>query len=167
MTTGLDAVRVLVVDDNQHMRAIVGVMLNSFGIKMVREAKDGADAIEALRRWPADLAICDFLMDPMDGVEFTRQVRNATDSPNPYLPVVMLTGHSELARVTEARDAGVTEFVVKPLTAKALVDRINTVIFKPRPFIRSRDYFGPDRRRKHDPFFAGPFRREDDRKTRR
>ena len=159
--------RVLVVDDNQHMRAIVGVMLNSFGIKMVREAKDGADAIDALRRWPADLAICDFLMDSMDGVEFTRQVRNATDSPNPYLPVVMLTGHSELSRVTEARDAGVTEFVVKPLTAKALVDRINTVIFKPRPFIRSRDYFGPDRRRKDDPFFAGPFRREDDRKTRR
>ncbi len=167
MTTGLDAVRVLVVDDNQHMRAIVGVMLNSFGIKMVREAKDGADALDALRRWPADLAICDFLMDAMDGVEFTRQVRNATDSPNPYLPVVMLTGHSELTRVTEARDAGVTEFVVKPLTAKALVDRINTVIFKPRPFIRSRDYFGPDRRRKDDPFFAGPFRREDDGAKRR
>jgi len=166
MTTGLDAVRVLVVDDNQHMRAIVSVMLNSFGIKMVREAKDGADAIETLRRWPADLAICDFLMEPVDGVAFTHQVRNAPDSPNPYLPVVMLTGHSELARVTEARDAGVTEFVVKPLTAKALVDRINTVIFKPRPFIRSKDYFGPDRRRRDDPFFAGPFRREDDRRRR-
>lgn len=164
MTTGLDAVRVLVVDDNQHMRAIVGVMLNSFGIKMIREAKDGADAIDALRRWPADLAICDFLMEPTDGVEFTRQVRNAPDSPNPYLPVVMLTGHSELARVTEARDAGVTEFVVKPLTAKALVDRINMVIFKPRPFIRAKDYFGPDRRRKDDPFFSGPFRREDDKR---
>ncbi|MDP8916865.1 MAG: response regulator [Pseudomonadota bacterium] len=164
MTTGLDAVRVLVVDDNQHMRSIIGVMLNSFGIKMVREAKDGADALETLRRWPADLAICDFLMEPVDGVAFTRQVRNAADSPNPYLPVVMLTGHSELARVTEARDAGVTEFVVKPLTAKALVDRINMVIFKPRPFIRSKDYFGPDRRRKDDPFYAGPFRREDDRR---
>lgn len=166
MTIGLDAVRVLVVDDNQHMRAIVSVMLNSFGIKAIREAKDGSDAVDALRRWPADLAICDFLMEPTDGVEFTRQVRNAPDSPNPYLPVVMLTGHSELARVTEARDAGVTEFVVKPLTAKALVDRINTVIFKPRPFIRSKDYFGPDRRRRDDPFFSGPFRREDDQRKR-
>ncbi len=164
MTAGLDAVRVLVVDDNQHMRAIVSAMLNSFGIKMVREAKDGADAIETLRRWPADLAICDFLMEPVDGVAFTHEVRNAPDSPNPYLPVVMLTGHSELSRVTEARDSGVTEFVVKPLTAKALVDRINMVIFKPRPFIRSKDYFGPDRRRRDDPFFSGPFRREDDRK---
>jgi CheY-like chemotaxis protein len=147
------------------MRSIVGVMLNSFGIRMIREAKDGAEALESLRRWPADLAICDFLMEPLDGVAFTRKVRNAPDSPNPYLPVVMLTGHSELHRVIEARDAGVTEFVVKPLTAKALVDRINTVIFKPRPFIRTRDYFGPDRRRKDDPFFSGPFRREADRQA--
>ena len=162
MTTGLDAVRVLVVDDNQHMRSIVSTMLHSFGVRMIREAKDGAEAIEILGRWPAALAICDFLMEPTDGVEFTRHVRTAADSPNPYLPVVMLTGHSELARVTDARDAGVTEFVVKPLTAKALVDRINAVIFRPRPFIRTQTYFGPDRRRRDDPFYSGPRRREAD-----
>jgi CheY-like chemotaxis protein len=152
-SSGLEAVRVLVVDDNAHMRSIVSTMLHSFGIRMIREAKDGAEAIEVLSRWPADLAICDFLMEPTDGVAFTKQVRTAPDSPNPYLPVVMLTGHSELARVVDARDAGVTEFVVKPLTAKALVDRINAVIFKPRPFVRTKDYFGPDRRRRDDPFY--------------
>lgn len=166
MSSGLDAVRVLVVDDNQHMRAIISTMLHSFGIRVIREAKDGAEAIDILRRWPADLAICDFLMEPTDGVEFTRQVRTAPDSPNPYLPVVMLTGHSELARVVGARDAGVTEFVVKPLTAKALVDRINAVIFRPRPFVRTKDYFGPDRRRRDDPFYSGPRRREADRPQR-
>ena len=166
MSSGLDAVRVLVVDDNQHMRAIISTMLHSFGIRVIREAKDGAEAIDILRRWPADLAICDFLMEPTDGVEFTRQVRTAPDSPNPYLPIVMLTGHSELTRVVGARDAGVTEFVVKPLTAKALVDRINAVIFRPRPFVRTKDYFGPDRRRREDPFYAGPRRRESDRSRR-
>src|SRR5918997_2127117 len=146
MSTGLEALRVLVADDNQHMRAILEVMLNSFGIKAIREVKDGSDGMEALRRWPADLAIVDFQMDPVDGVAFTRLVRTSPDTPNPYLPIIMLTGHSEMSRVTEARDAGVNEFIVKPLTAKALVDRINSVIFKQRSFIRTSEYFGPDRR---------------------
>ena len=165
MTTGLEALRVLVADDNQHMRAILVVMLNSFGIKAIREVKDGADGMEALRRWPADLAVVDFQMEPVDGVAFTRMVRTAPDTPNPYLPIIMLTGHSEMARVTEARDAGVNEFIVKPLTAKVLVDRINACIYRQRPFIRCDGYFGPDRRRKDDPYFAGPYRREADRQS--
>ena len=165
MSTGLEALRVLVADDNQHMRAILVVMLNSFGIKAIREVKDGSDGIEALRRWPADLAVVDFQMEPVDGVAFTRMVRTAPDTPNPYLSIIMLTGHSEMSRVTEARDAGVNEFIVKPLTAKALVDRINACIYRQRPFIRSANYFGPDRRRKDDPYFGGPWRREADRQS--
>ena len=162
MSTGLEALRILVADDNQHMRSILVTMLNSFGVKTIRECRDGADALESLRRWPADIAIVDFHMEPIDGVNFTRLVRTSPDSPNPYLPVIMLTGHSEMHRVVEARDAGVTEFIVKPLTAKALVDRVNSVIFRQRPFIRTADYFGPDRRRKDDPYYNGPRRRAGD-----
>ena len=162
MSTGLEALRVIVADDNAHMRAIITVMLNSFGIKTIKDARDGSDALEALRRWPADLAIVDFQMEPIDGVSFTRLVRTSPDSPNPYLPVIMLTGHSEMHRVVDARDAGVNEFIVKPLTAKALVDRINAVIFRQRSFIRTGSYFGPDRRRKEDPYFNGPWRRAGD-----
>ena len=101
-------------------------------------------------------------MSPIDGVEFTRLVRNATDSPNPFLPIIMLTGHAERVRVMECRDAGVTEFVVKPVTARAVLDRLNNVIFKPRAFVRTSEYFGPDRRRRQDPAFEGPWRREGD-----
>ena len=162
MATGLEALRVIVADDNAHMRAIISVMLNSFGIKTIKDARDGSDALEALRRWPADLAIVDFQMEPIDGVSFTRLVRTSPDSPNPYLPVIMLTGHSEMHRVKDARDAGVNEFIVKPLTAKALVDRINSVIFKQRSFVRTADYFGPDRRRRDDPYHHGPWRRSTD-----
>ena len=165
MSTGLEALRVLVADDNAHMRAIISVMLNSFGIKTIKDARDGSDALEALRRWPADLAIVDFQMEPIDGVSFTRLVRTSPDSPNPYLPVIMLTGHSEMHRVVDARDAGVNEFIVKPLTAKALVDRINSVIFKQRSFIRTEDYFGPDRRRRDDPYHHGPWRRAGDKEA--
>jgi len=156
------ALKVIMVEDNQHMRSIVNAILKGAGIRNVREAKDGAEALDLLRQYPADIALVDFNMDPIDGVEFTRMLRNAADSPNPYLPVIMVTGHSERSRVIEARDAGVNEFVVKPLTARALLNRIDSLILKPRPFIRCRSFFGPDRRRINDTSYKGPFRRNTD-----
>ena len=158
----LESLHVLLVDDNQHMRAITSAILQSAGIRKVREAPDGAAALEALRDHPVDLAIVDFNMFPLDGVEFTRLVRNSPDSGNPYLPIIMMTGHSERTRVQEARDAGVTEFVVKPITPKAMLDRIHAVIFHPRPFVKADDYFGPCRRRTTPRDYAGPFRRSTD-----
>lgn len=162
MATGFEGVRVLLVDDNQHMRAIVLTVLGALNIRLIKETRDGSEALETLRKWQADMAIVDFQMFPMDGVEFTRIVRNAPNSVNPYLPIIMMTGHSEKSRVTEARDAGVTEFLVKPLTPRAVIDRINAVIYKPRPFVRTPDYFGPDRRRKTPRDYPGPFRRATD-----
>ncbi len=156
------SLKILLVEDNQHMRSIVGAILKGSGIRNVREARDGAEALDMLRQYPADIALVDFNMDPIDGVEFTKMLRNASDSANPYLPIVMITGHSERSRVIQARDAGVNEFVVKPLTARALLGRIDSVIMRPRPFIRCRTYFGPDRRRNTDKAYAGPFRRNTD-----
>lgn len=158
----LSALRILVVDDNPHMRTITAAVLQSAGIRLVREAADGAAALEILRDYPADLVIVDFKMFPLDGVEFTRLVRNSPDTANPYLPIIMMTGHSEKSRIVEARDAGVTEFVVKPITAKAILDRIQSVIFHPRPFVKTDDYFGPDRRRRDAPNYRGAMRRATD-----
>lgn len=145
MDLGLGELKVLLVDDNEHMRAIVGTILKGIGIMNLREARDGSEALEALRTWPADIAIIDFRMEPMDGVDFTRLVRNAADSRNPFLPIIMMTGFADRPRVCEARDAGVTELVVKPVTARSVIDRISAVVFKPRPFVRTEDYFGPRR----------------------
>jgi hypothetical protein len=64
--------------------------------------------------------------------------------------------------VNEARDAGVTEFLAKPLTARGVVERLHQAIDNKRPFIRSLSYFGPDRRRRADALFQGPWRRESD-----
>ena len=158
----LEALQILLVDDNQHMRTIASTILKSAGIRRIHEVDDGAEALKALGALPIDLAIVDFNMFPLDGVEFTRMVRNSPDSENPYLPIIMMTGHSERTRVQEARDAGVTEFVVKPITAKAMLDRIHAVIFHPRPFVKSDDYFGPCRRRTTLRDYAGPFRRSTD-----
>ncbi|MDB5421533.1 MAG: two-component system response regulator [Brevundimonas sp.] len=160
--SSLQSLNILLVDDNQHMRAITSAILQSAGIRKIREVSDGSMALEALRDAPVDLAIVDFNMFPLDGVEFTRLVRNSPDSANPYLPIIMMTGHSEKSRVTEARDAGVTEFVAKPITAKAVFDRIQSVIIRPRAFVKTDGYFGPDRRRNPTRIYNGPLRRASD-----
>ena len=146
MDQGLGELKVRLVDDNEHMRAIVGTILKGIGIVNLREAGDGSEALEALRTWPADIAIVDFRMEPMDGVDLTRLVRNAADSRNPFLPIIMMTGFADRPRVEEARDSGVTELIVKPVTARAIIDRLNAVVYRPRPFVRTPDYFGPQRR---------------------
>ncbi|RYG03000.1 MAG: response regulator, partial [Caulobacteraceae bacterium] len=102
MSTGFESLRVLLADDNAHMRAIVVAVLKSIGVRDIREARNGAEALSVLREWSADVAMVDFRMEPLDGVEFTRLVRNAKDSKNPYLPIIMLTGYADRTRVMEA-----------------------------------------------------------------
>lgn len=160
--SALETLQVLLVDDNQHMRAIVAAILKGAGIGRTIEVSDGSEALRVLRERSIDLAIVDFNMFPLDGVEFTRLVRNAPDSANPYLPIIMMTGHSERTRVCEARDAGVTEFIVKPVTANSVLSRIQAVIFKPRQFVKTEAYNGPCRRRVTDAKYAGPLRRATD-----
>ena len=160
--TGLANLHVLVVDDNPNMRTIVSTMLRAVGIGRVTEAESGPQALSWLRQSAVDIAIVDFRMPPMDGVALTHHLRHDDGSPNPYLPVIMMTGHSERSRVTGARDAGVTEFVAKPVDSVSLFKRIEAVILRPRAFVRSRDYFGPDRRRLNAADYAGPFRRSTD-----
>lgn len=159
---GLGDLRVLLVDDNKHMSTIVTTVLSSIGVRRIRSAEDGMVALQVLREWTPDVAIVDFQMEPMDGVEFTKAVRGSGGSTISYLPIVMLTGHSERSRVLEARDAGVTEFVAKPLSARALLERLEAVIYHARPFVSAPTYFGPDRRRRSDPNYSGPLRRAAD-----
>lgn len=160
--SALESLQVLLVDDNQHMRAIVAAILKGAGVGRTYEVNDGSEALRVLRERSIDLAIVDFNMAPLDGVEFTRLVRSSPDSINPFLPIIMMTGHAERAKVCEARDAGVTEFIVKPVTANSVLSRVQAVIYKPRPFVRSEGYNGPCRRRVSDPKFQGPYRRETD-----
>ena len=144
----LSNVTFLIVDDNHFMRTIVKRILGSLGAKEVREAEDGADALKILQTYNPDIIITDWIMDPIDGIEMTRMIRNNQDSNNPFVPIIMLTAHSEYARVIEARDSGINEIVIKPVSVKALFSRIQMVIEKPRPYVNVGDYFGPDRRRK-------------------
>jgi len=158
----LGTLHVLLADDNANMREIVSAMLTAFGVGRVTQAENGYEALAKLAQTPADVAIVDFRMSPMDGVAFTHHLRHSSDSPDTELPVIMMTGHSEHSRVTTARDAGVTEFVAKPVDLYSLKKRLEAVILRPRPFIRAGDFYGPDRRRQNLPGYQGPWRRRTD-----
>ena len=154
--------KILIVEDNQHMRALLRGLLNSVGIREIVEANNGASALDALREKKCDLILSDLSMTPMNGLEFSRKVRTGDHSPNPFVPIIMITGHTEKHRVEEARDAGVTDFLAKPITAHSLFSRIAEIVERPRAFVRCEAYFGPDRRRKTLDSYAGPWRRHDD-----
>lgn len=156
---GLAAVQVLIVDDNHHLREMAAAVLKAAGVKQVHHAADGRTGLKALRSLPIDIVIVDFSMGLIDGLEFTRRVRTSPQSTNPYLPIIMMTGHSALHQVHHARDAGVTEFVSKPFSPKTLLGRVNAVICNPRCFIKSDGFCGPDRRRSGRRAFDGPERR--------
>ena len=155
----LRTISALVVDDNHHMRMIVNTILRSLGCADVRECADGATAFEVLRARACDIIIVDFRMETIDGLDFVRLLRRSADSPCPMVPVIMMTGHSERRHVTAARDAGVTEFVAKPISAQALCSRIASALGSPRAFVRGSSYVGPTRRRRSGADFSGPDRR--------
>lgn len=136
----------LLVDDNVKMRRVIQSILDGLGATKVIEADEGAQALTVLRSNPVDIVMCDMMMTPMDGIAFTRAVRNDADSPNRFLPIIMTSAYSEPDKVVAARDAGVTEFLAKPLSVKAIYRRVMTVIERPRPFVRLDGYFGPARR---------------------
>lgn len=154
----LQSTRILIIDDNPHFRRLLVSILASMGCRMMEEAMDGADGLKSLSHFPADIALVDWRMAPMDGLDFTRFIRTSPDSPNPHLPILMLSGYTELHLVLEARDAGVHEFIAKPISAKTLQSRLQATLLSPRPFVRSGSYFGPDRRRRQVPL-KGPDRR--------
>jgi two-component system chemotaxis response regulator CheY len=161
LSVSLEKVRFLIVDDNVHMLNIVKTILRGFGAVHVFEAKEPQEALFRLRHDSIDILILDYLMGEEDGVAFLRRLRREPDSPAPYVPVIMLTAHSEKARVEAARDAGASEFCAKPVTAAEMLRKVAAVIDHPRPFVRSDHYFGPDRRRRDDPNYPGPERRKD------
>ena len=155
----MDKVRFLLVDDNVHMLNIVKTLLRGFGAVYVFEAKSAEEAIYRLRNDSIDMVVLDYLMDDVDGIALLKRLRNEKESPAPFVPVIMLTAHSERARVEAARDAGVTEFCAKPVTAAEMFRKVAAVIDHPRHFVRSEGYFGPDRRRRAEPGYKGPERR--------
>ena len=155
-----DRLKVLVVDDNQHMRRLVVTILQAFGVQQIFEASDGTRAWALMREANPDVVILDWMMEGMTGLEVVKLVRTSPQTPNPFVPIIMLTGYTQLDHVRQARDAGVNEFLAKPVSVKGVMSRLVSVIEQPRPYVRTRGYFGPCRRRRGKDEYQGPERRQ-------
>jgi len=150
-----DRLRVLVVDDNVHMRRLVITILQAFGVTMIFEASSGESAWDLIRKHNPEIVVLDWVMEGMSGIDLIKMIRANPLSPNPFVPTIMLTGHTSLEHVQEARDAGANEFIAKPVSVKTMMSRLSSVIEHPRPYVRTNAYFGPCRRRRNQEHAGG------------
>ena len=139
---------VLVVEDNENMQRLLREMLRTFGVGVVDAVSNGPAAIRHIAAELPDVVLVDWALPGMSGIELARHIRLSDESINPYLPIIMVTGHADQRRIAEARNAGVHEFVAKPVSPLSLAKHLAEVVERPRPFVRTSNYFGPDRRRR-------------------
>lgn len=161
MGRSFSSVKVVIIDDNKNMRALLRTMLEAFGVTNIDEANDGNEGLLKMGESRPDFVVTDYSMKPVDGVTFAKSIRKL-NSPLAWVPIIMVTGHTERRYVEQAHDAGVSETLCKPVTARDLYMRIVEVIDRPRRFVRAPSFAGPDRRRHRKPGYDGPMRRRDD-----
>lgn len=147
MHLDLRGLKVLVCDDNKGMRTIVGSVLSAAGVGSIHYAGNGREALKVFRQTPIDLAYVDYEMPVMNGLDLIREIRRL-EGDERFMPIIMLTGYADAAKVNEAVNRGVTEFLRKPVTARDILLRLQAAILNSRPFVTAGPYFGPDRRRR-------------------
>lgn len=151
---------ILIVEDNKPMGELLRSILSTFGFQTIHTATNGREGFKIFCDYAPDIVLADWMMKPVNGITLARMIRTDKRSPNRFTPVILMTGFSERRRVFQARDAGITEFMVKPFQVDVLYKRLEQIIENPRQFVDCTDFFGPDRRRKRpDPAYDGPFRR--------
>ncbi|MBU0723536.1 MAG: response regulator [Alphaproteobacteria bacterium] len=166
----LDRLSILLVEDSDFIRNLLFSVLRALEVGQVYTAKDGGEAIEFLKararlgmpgQAPVDLIISDLIMSPIDGAMLLRWVRRHAESPDRFIPFIMISGAVDRDRVEAIRDLGVSEFLAKPFSVNSVASHLQAAIENPRPFIYTQDYFGPDRRRVDQPI-SGDDRRSPD-----
>ncbi len=143
----LTQLSVLVVEKHHPMRAMLREILRELGVKNVFDTDTPEKGFEIFNQDEPDLVLIDWAPD-FDGIGLLEKIRMDENSNHPFVPVIMVTAHSEVDRVIEARDAGMTEYLTKPVSAKRVYQRISKIVESNRKFIRISEFFGPDRRRK-------------------
>lgn len=142
----LSPLRAVIVDGDAHLRALLRSQLYALGLRDIFDAADGTEALEKIRRVQPSLVICNLAVAHMDGIALTRHLRLADDSPNPYIPIVLLVKAAERGRLAEALEAGVTAVLAIPFTAETLRTHLIELVEHPKPYVRIGAYFGPERR---------------------
>jgi DNA-binding response OmpR family regulator len=142
----IGSLSILIVDDSPYMRKIVRNLLINIGVKTVYEAGDGIAGLEMIRTMAPDVVILDWELPLLNGSELVRIVRSPGVFPTPEIPIIVLSAHGERWRVVEAARIGINEYLIKPVSAKSLFDRLTAILAKPRPIVHVGDYYGPEPR---------------------
>jgi CheY-like chemotaxis protein len=158
-TSELKKLRILIVDPNVFMRGVVADSLRRLQVTHIGAAASAVEAFAVGRTFKPDIVIVDWDAGRMTGLEFTREIRRNTTGLPREIPIILLAAVIDHDQLMAARQAGINEFLLKPVSAQGVLSRIEEVVLRPRKFIDSRNYVGPCRRRKQDPDFAGPWRR--------
>ena len=154
--------KILIADDQPMIRTILRAILKELGVGLILEADSGFSALQVFEAEKFDFCILDWEMEPGTGFDAVTKIRSEKQGRNRRIPIIMLTEHTEIGRIRVARDVGVNEVLAKPIASDVLVARLVSIIDNPRAFVQSRTYTGPDRRRRNDPDYDGPLRREED-----
>jgi len=147
-TYPLKNIKILLADGDINIARVVTQVLRTMGFAEIHHVRDSTQALAYIRENPIDILMTEWVLSPLDGIELARHIRLDKKSPNRGLPIVMLTGKGEMVNVETARDAGITEFLVKPFTIQTLFNRLEHLIDRPRAFLLHENYVGPDRRRR-------------------
>lgn len=139
---------ILIVEDNVPILKLMEPVVQTFGFGTIHTARNGKEAFELFCQQNHDIVITDWMMKPMNGISLARMIRNDKSSPNHFVPIILMTGFSHKQRVIEARDSGITDFLIKPFSAANLYQKIERAIEDKRDYIEASDFMGPDRRRK-------------------
>lgn len=161
----LSMFRVLIIEDSTFIGGLMSSALNEMGVGKTILAKNVAEAKEKILNFNAvmssqniDVIILDWLMPDAKGSDLLKWIRAHKSDTIKFLPTIICSAYASTELVEESRDLGANEAMVKPVSAEKLARRILYVIEKPRPYISSPTFFGPDRRRKTDKY-KGPERR--------
>jgi len=154
----ISGLNILVLEKNVLIRRLLTDVFREFGVPTVQSTANVDAAFQMFCQFPVDIILSDWTYD-LDGMEFLKKVRLDADSPNPFIPVIVITANTEIRHVFEARDTGMTEYLAKPISAKLIYMRIISVIENNRAFVRVNNFFGPDRRRRIGDKYIGSERR--------
>src|ERR1700674_3810963 len=146
----IEELTILVADSNQPMRKTTRMMLTNIGAKSIYAADDGVSALEAIRTLDPDVMILDWVLPVLSASEMMRIIRSPGIFPKASLPIIMVTDRGTRSRVQESIRLGAHELLVKPMSPKALQQRLVNIFLAQRPMVRTGKYFIPQPRRQGD-----------------
>lgn len=123
-----ESIRVLVLEDETHIRKIICRLLRQIGFQLIVEAENGADGFRELLRVRPNVILCDIHMEPIDGMTFLRKLRGLSKRDIANLPVIFLTADTQQGTIMSAKDLRVDGYLAKPVSLKMLKERIDAVL---------------------------------------